>query len=356
MSESQLKTPEKRVSLADMARAAAQRSSSRPPPPVAPNVPGSGSSLSSLASSASSANPTSSRGSAPTFDDDSGVVNLHMLTVGSSVDPSTVNVAPKQAPAPPLQAQVASTASRATDDLDFPKPKRRVGPLALGLLIAAAGIGAAYAIVSSRGRQAAQQEAAPVEAAPAPVEAKTEAPAAQADKAAPATKPAQGPAPAVQKGAKPAAAAPVVLAARETHPADKVPEAAKPAAAAKGNDSQDPLAGAIAKAAGPSGAPKEDDAPKAAVQNVGTDVPDAPGKGAIASAISGPRGVARTCLEGASSPARVSLTFGSDGKVQSVDVSGAGGASDCIKKAFLRANVGAFRRPSFSFPTTVSPP
>jgi hypothetical protein len=245
--------------------------------------------------------------------------------------------------------------AKPTDDLDLLRPKRRAGPVILGLLIAAAGIGAAYAIVNGRGK-AAPQEVAQIAAAPAPTETKTEAPAAaQDDKAAPA-KPALGPAPLAQKGAKPLAAAPVVLAPQNTRPADKTPEPAKPTAAAKANDSQDPLAGAIAKAAGPSDAPKQDDTPKAAAQNVGSDVPDAPGKGAIASAISGPRGVARTCLDGASSPARVSLTFGSDGKVQSVEVSGAGSAADCIKKAFLRANVGPFRRTSFSFPTTVSPP
>jgi hypothetical protein len=72
--------------------------------------------------------------------------------------------------------------------------------------------------------------------------------------------------------------------------------------------------------------------------------------------MSGPRGVARTCLDGATAPANVSVTFGSDGKVQSVSVSGAGSATDCIKKAFQRANVGQFRRPSYTFPVKITPP
>jgi hypothetical protein len=51
--------------------------------------------------------------------------------------------------------------------------------------------------------------------------------------------------------------------------------------------------------------------------------------------------------------------FGSSGKVQSVSVAGpAAGtrAEGCIVKTLSKAVVGAFRRPTFSVTTTISPP
>jgi len=134
-----------------------------------------------------------------------------------------------------------------------------------------------------------------------------------------------------------------------------VPKAETPKPAAGG----DPLAGAIRNAVGPIEKAPKSEAVAVATQapvSANSDVPESPGKGAISGALSGPRGVAKTCLEGHTSPASVSVVFGSDGKVQSVNVNGAGTAADCVKKAFARANVGAFRRATFPVSVTITPP
>jgi hypothetical protein len=89
-----------------------------------------------------------------------------------------------------------------------------------------------------------------------------------------------------------------------------------------------------------------------------TDVPQKPSTGAVNAAIGSVLGGARACVAGHKEPSRATLTFGSDGRVQSVAVSGpAGGtgAEGCIRAALSRARVQAFSRPTFSVGVTVRP-
>ncbi|MCC6901635.1 MAG: hypothetical protein IT377_21870, partial [Polyangiaceae bacterium] len=75
-------------------------------------------------------------------------------------------------------------------------------------------------------------------------------------------------------------------------------------------------------------------------------------------AIGSVMGSARACVAGPDEASRATLTFGSDGRVQSVAVSGkAAGtpAEACIKAALGKARVQPFARPSFSVGTTIRP-
>jgi hypothetical protein len=69
-------------------------------------------------------------------------------------------------------------------------------------------------------------------------------------------------------------------------------------------------------------------------------------------------GGARACVAGQDAPSSATVTFGSDGRVQSVGVSGpAAGtpAEACIKAALSKARVQPFARPSFTVSTPVRP-
>ncbi|MEZ4226618.1 MAG: hypothetical protein R3B13_37065 [Polyangiaceae bacterium] len=81
------------------------------------------------------------------------------------------------------------------------------------------------------------------------------------------------------------------------------------------------------------------------------DVPDKPSAGAVQAAVGSVLGSARACVAGHKEPSRATLTFGSEGRVSSVSVSGpaAGTAAEgCIKSALSRARVQPFARPSFT--------
>jgi hypothetical protein len=89
------------------------------------------------------------------------------------------------------------------------------------------------------------------------------------------------------------------------------------------------------------------------------DIPEVPPQGAIQGALGAQRSAARACIDPQDGPSRASIVFASTGKVQSVSVSGPAvgtPAEACIRSALSRTNVGAFRRPSFSLSTTLSPP
>jgi hypothetical protein len=87
-------------------------------------------------------------------------------------------------------------------------------------------------------------------------------------------------------------------------------------------------------------------------------MPDRPSVGAVQAAIGATLGRARRCLAGQLQPSRALLTFGSDGTVQSVSITGpAAGtpAEACAKAALSRARVAPFANPTFSVNTTLRP-
>jgi hypothetical protein len=144
------------------------------------------------------------------------------------------------------------------------------------------------------------------------------------------------------------------------------PVAVQPKPAAKAEPKPEPqapeptgLAGAIKRAVGPTETPKPVAAEAPETPAMRGDIPETPPQGAIQGAIGAHRQAARACLEGHDSPSRATILFASTGKVQSVSVAGpaAGTAAEgCIVKTLSKAAVGAFRRPSFSVTTTISPP
>jgi hypothetical protein len=111
------------------------------------------------------------------------------------------------------------------------------------------------------------------------------------------------------------------------------------------------LASAIQKAGGGETSP-----PAAAPPTAG--VPDTPSPGAIASALAANNRAAKACVKGQETPSRASVTFGSDGKVQTITVSGGAvgtPAEDCIKQALQKGSVPPFSKPSYNVGITIRP-
>ncbi len=83
-----------------------------------------------------------------------------------------------------------------------------------------------------------------------------------------------------------------------------------------------------------------------------------PSQGAIQSALAAVRGSAKGCVAGMQDASRATVTFGSDGSVTGVSVSGpaAGTAAErCIKSALTKATVAPFSRASFAVALTLRP-
>ncbi len=116
------------------------------------------------------------------------------------------------------------------------------------------------------------------------------------------------------------------------------------------------LSGAMAEAVGGSAdqpSPKE-----AAGAAAPGSVPMTPSQGQVQSALASVRGAARGCVAEMDGPSRVTLTFGSDGRVSNVSVSGAAGgkpAASCIRSALSSARVHAFQSPSFTVGISLRP-
>ncbi|MFO0566561.1 MAG: hypothetical protein U0263_12910 [Polyangiaceae bacterium] len=103
---------------------------------------------------------------------------------------------------------------------------------------------------------------------------------------------------------------------------------------------------------------KDEEAAKMKPAATAGDVPDKPSTGAVQAAIGSVMGSARACVAGQDEDSRATITFGSDGMVKSVAVSGkAAGtpAEACIKAALGKARVQPFARPTFSVGATIRP-
>jgi hypothetical protein len=231
-----------------------------------------------------------------------------------------------------------------------------------GVAIAVLGVAAAFAVYKTR---------AP-EAPPAPVAATTGAKPSAAPVAADAPKPqpAADPAAAVASadptpaataapladdakggtaGGAPAPTA-VAVASNDTKPAS-------PAASVKGSK-VGTLDEEMKKAVGGSelpSAPQDDGSKPAAASG---NVPEQPSQGNAQAAVRAVLPGAKACVAGAPEPTSASITFGSSGGVQSVNVSGwaaANGKAGCVKSALQGARVAPFAKPTFTVPVTVRP-
>jgi len=166
---------------------------------------------------------------------------------------------------------------------------------------------------------------------------------------------AAAPPPAAPAAAEPAATPPELPApskqktglAAAIQKAGGAQEAAPPAAPA----AAPPARAAAAPAAAAPAAPAPVTPPAAGV-------PDTPSPGAIATALQANNRAAKACVKGQEAPSRASLTFGSDGKVQSIAVSGPAvgtPAEECIKQALQKVSVGPFSKPSFTQSILIRP-
>jgi hypothetical protein len=87
-------------------------------------------------------------------------------------------------------------------------------------------------------------------------------------------------------------------------------------------------------------------------------IPQQPAQGSIAPALRSVMGGAKKCVAGANDVSHAAITFGSDGAVKSVAVTGwaaANGATGCITTALKGANVKPFWKPSFTVSVAIKP-
>ena len=85
-------------------------------------------------------------------------------------------------------------------------------------------------------------------------------------------------------------------------------------------------------------------------------VPQKPSQGAVTGALGAVLPAARACLGPDDAVSRASITFGSGGSVQTVNVSGGAAgkpAGDCIKKALMGAKVAPFAEATYTAPITI---
>jgi hypothetical protein len=315
--------------------------------------------------------------------DDSGVVDLGLIrsTATKEQEEAAAKARPaseglfedddKAAARAPSSARkagavAAAPASRAAAPVSA--KKKGSGGVVAGAVIAVLGIAAAVAMTQ-------RDRFMPPAEAPAPVAAE-----AKPDQPAEPASPEQAPPPAdtaqAQAPADPAeTAAPVAVAPRPGGPlppaAAPAPAPEKPGAAATADpakpapppspDATGTLAEQMKKAVGADGKPIEGDKEKPEPASGGKSsgsIPEQPPQGSVSAAVGSVMGGAKACVSGASDVSRATITFGSNGSVKSVAVTGwaaSNGATGCVKSALQGANVGPFSKPSFTVGVTIRP-
>lgn len=250
---------------------------------------------------------------------------------------------------PPAEAQPAAASSLA-EARAAQSRRSALGPIAMTLL-GAVGIAAAAFIVVR-----AQRASAPVAMAP------TDAPAAAAASAAPTAVAKAGPAdPDIVNIEDLSAGSEGASAGAARAGTGKGGEAVtKPGAPAATVEAPAPAETAQPQAVAQNDKKNAKDEPDVKMKPAATagDLPDKPSTGAVQAAVGSVMGGARACVAGQDGPSRATVTFGSDGRVQSVSVSGpAAGtpAEACIRAALSKARVQPFARSSFSVGATVRP-
>jgi hypothetical protein len=244
-----------------------------------------------------------------------------------------------------------------------PKPVKRSGALPIfgGIAIAAAAIGLSVFVVARSPSASVAPVVAPA-AEPAVAAAALPAAIALGTTSVEAAEPRTGvDAPSAERGVNTTlhAQSPAKNAAgQKAEPAATTKEAnvdtnEAPAPAADGD-----LSGAMANAVGAGAAAKQNDATAADAPAAGT-IPLTPSQGQVQAAMSNVRGAARGCVADMEEASRASVTFGSNGSVSSVSVSGPAAsnpaAAACIRAALKDARVPAFQNPSFSVGLTLRP-
>jgi hypothetical protein len=381
-------TPSKRPSLKELAARASQAGAARSSMPGASTPPP----AASKPASEPPAPKTSVRPPAPSspprisdHDHDSGIIDLNK--VNAAATPQQIAAADKAQPAahdlvgdddkseaaaPAKEA--AKVASLADAREKKAEKKGGSGGAIAGLAIALIGIAAGVAIMMRGGQKPADTTAqsgkenppAVVQAAPPSEPQKV----AEAPQAAPTGLSIDALPPAEAETQKHAAAHPAgggtpadsqKLAAQQ-QPATTDKAAPAPAGTAPPiGDKPGDLSSAMAKAVGDSGekSVNTDGATPANGGKAGNQsVPEKPSQGSVNSAVGSVMGGAKACVAGADDVSRAQITFGSNGSVQNVSVTGwaaNNGQSGCVKSALKGASVGPFSQPTFTVGVTIRP-
>jgi hypothetical protein len=157
--------------------------------------------------------------------------------------------------------------------------------------------------------------------------------------------------------------APVAAAIEKETPAPAAAPAPRPGpanAAPKAGSALDAaLRASVGPAAAPAAAPAPAPATKAAPPPAADGRPERPSGSAVTSALTEVLPGARKCVASMTDPSRALVTFGSDGSVRKVDVSGPAGsdskASQCLRSAFGHAHVPPFSQGAYAAGVTVRP-
>jgi hypothetical protein len=382
--------PSKRPSLKELAARASQAGASRQSMPGASTPPPA---TSKPASDAPPAAKPSMRPSAPSVpprisdhDHDSGLIDLNK--VNAAATPEQVAAAEKAKPAAhdllgddhkneaAAPAKAAGTVASLADAREKKDEKKGNGGAIAGIAVALIGIAAGVAIVMRGGGQPTnnttaqsgkENQPAVVQAAPPSEPQKV----AEAPKAAPTGLSVDSLPAAAAEAAKPSAQHPAgggtptdapKLAAQQPATGDKPAPAAPEGAAPPTGDKVGDLSSAMAKAVGGSEekAVNTDGAVPANAGKPGGNqsVPEKPSQGSVNSAVGSVMGGAKACVAGADDVSRAQITFGSNGSVSNVSVTGwaaNNGQSGCVKSALKGASVGPFSQPSFTVGVTIRP-
>jgi hypothetical protein len=295
-------------------------------------------------------------------EESSGVVHLAALAASEGQNVDGTPLAASAEPAAPAEGRAAKPPSRKEQGVGRPS-----WLVVMGLVAAAAVVALVFGM-KHPGNEAPVQVTVVAPAVPAPPVATTATAMPTAttnkdplDKAVdPSTLPQADTAAAV--GAHPSS--PAALAAAPTKPA--------PAGAAAATAAVDPEVAKAAPAAPTSSASLESLMQQAAGTSstaataTATESPAAaprsvalkPSQGAIQGALGAALPGARACLGPDDPISRATVTFQSDGTVQSVTVTGGAAgkpAEACIRSALMRAKVPPFAVPTFTAPTTIRP-
>lgn len=364
--------PRKKQSLKDIATRASQSGRSSIPASAPTSATG------TPVPRSATATPIPSSRALEAKADDSGMVDLKV--VQATVTPQQVAAAEKAKPgssdlfedeekiegAPPTKRAGGAVAA-----VKAPPPAPQRGGVVIAIGLAAIGVAAAVLIMMrGAGQSPASKpgaEARPVEtaaatataaqAAASATAAPAEVAAAETPSATPIADSRGGPAtPGAAGGAAPSGDT-GKLAAADPRPALGGPAPAAVAPAAKG-DLTSQMAAATGADKNKSGATDANPEPASGGGSKNSSVPEKPPQGSVQAAIRAVSGNAKACVAGADDISRANVTFGSNGAVTSVSVSGwaAGkGAASCIKTALKGANVGPFSSPSFTVTVPIRP-
>jgi hypothetical protein len=321
----------------------------------------------------SSGAPASGSQEKADWEPNSGVIDLAAIAAGDGASKPAAVATAVPATVPEVMSTLRSSGNAAPAPAMGPaKGEKKASPwLAIGSVVAVAAVAAGVFFGMQRTQRADAPAAVALATPPTP--------AAMPAAAQPATAAAVTPTPTEEHGVDPSSLPPASTGAVAAHAVGPGPAVTKPAATTAAAPTTDPALVAVVptatatpsasaslqslmqQAAGVTSSPTaaaattaDPDAPLPAPGSV----PLKPSQGAIQGALGAALPAARACLGPDDPISHATITFGSDGTVQNVGVSGGAAgkpAEACIRNALKRARVAPFAQPTFTATATVRP-